>query len=245
MTQNQAYDIFSSKFKNLFDKCLASNRAVGVDPSKNKLQPWFTNNLIKSCRKKSRLLKAYKKTGSPLARIKYITYKNIFKQPLRHSEKSYYENQFASKSHDVRQTWKVINSLLNKSCKGVKNNIFKIGDILTKDDTLIVNAFNNYFVNLGPHLAQKIPPIHKTHLKTKHTPHIKDSIGVSQTDQHEVNTIIMNIKPSSSSGIDHIPITVIKSVAKEISPILASLINHSFLTGVFPDALKIASHTNT
>ena len=48
----------------------------------------MTFALIKSCRKKSRLLKAYKKTGSSLSRNTYIVYKNTLKQALRHAEKT-------------------------------------------------------------------------------------------------------------------------------------------------------------
>jgi hypothetical protein len=40
--------------------------------------------------------------------------------------------------------------------------------------------------------------------------------------------------------VDEIPVTVIKSVNEYKAPTLSLLINHSIVSGVFPDALKIA-----
>ncbi len=51
------------------------------------------------------------------------------------------------------------------------------------------------------------------------------------------------MKHTSSSGVDHIPISVLKSVKTKISSILSILINHSITNGAFPDALKVAKIT--
>ena len=48
----------------------------------------MTDGLLKSCRKKSRLLKIYKKTGANIAKIRYIKYENTLKQALRPEEKN-------------------------------------------------------------------------------------------------------------------------------------------------------------
>jgi len=60
------------------------------------------------------------------------------------------------------------------------------------------------------------------------------------TDFTEVSCVISNLKPSSSCGLDQIPVTVIKSVNNILSHILVNLINHSFTNAIFPDALKSA-----
>jgi len=105
LSPNEAYNLFYSNFKIYFDRSfLTSNLNTNKNyPAKNP-QPWMSNSLIKSCRKKSRLLKIYKKTGTVTARNKYILYKNILKQALRQEERLYYENQFRIKSSDIRST---------------------------------------------------------------------------------------------------------------------------------------------
>ena len=72
---------------------------------------------------------------------------------------------------------------------------------------------------------------------------MRDSLALLPTDAHEVANIITSAKLSSSCGPDQIPIAVIKSVSNIIAPILATLINHSFSMGIFPNSLKNAKIT--
>ena len=72
-----------------------------------------------------------------------------------------------------------------------------------------------------PRLAEKISQPVNT-MTRNHFPHINDSIALSTTDPVEIKNIVSSIKNSSACGIDGIPISVIKSVSKSISPILSS-----------------------
>ena len=243
LSPNEAYNLFYSNFKIYFDRAfLTSNLNTNKNCQTKNSQPWMSNNLIKSCRKKSRLLKIYKKTGTITARKNYILYKNILKQALRQEEKLYYQNQFMIKSNDIRSTWKLINSLLNKSHADSRSKIFNIDNVYTEDKNTIVNAFNKYFTELGPNLAKNIPPA-KSSLLTNATRQVRDSIVITPTDSIEIKNIISDMKLTSSCGVDHIPVSVLKSIKTKISPILAILINHSIANSSFPDALKIAKVT--
>ena len=94
LSPHDAYNIFLKKFKDSFERAflLRNNNNTINSNQKRSLLPWLTDSLIRSCRKKFRLLKIYKKTGTVIARNKYVKYKNILKQTLRHEEKIYYEN---------------------------------------------------------------------------------------------------------------------------------------------------------
>ena len=161
---------------------------------------------------------------------------------MRQEEKLYYESQFLVKSHDIRQTWKLINSMMNKSKVENKNYSFKINNVLTNDKSVIVAAFNDYFAEIGSNLAKAIPTT-SAHSAINNILPVKNTMSLLATDPYEVQNIISNIKNSSSCGIDKIPISVIKSVANSISPILSVLVNHSMFTSSFPEALKIAKIT--
>src|SRR6266516_301111 len=143
----------------------------------------------------------------------------------------------------LKKTWKLINSLLNKTTRDSKSNIFKIDSVLTNNKTTIVNSFNKYFSEIGPSLAQNIPSTNAGSSLCNSIDLLKDSIALIPTDCYEVESVIRNIKSSASSGVDMIPIAAIKSVSKTLAPILATLINHSFSKGIFPDALKISKIT--
>src|SRR6266516_6633655 len=138
----------------------------------------------------------------------------------------------------LKKTWKLINSLLNKTTRDSKSNIFKIDSVLTNNKTTIVNSFNKYFSEIGPSLAQNIPSTNAGSSLCNSIDLLKDSIALIPTDCYEVESVIRNIKSSASSGVDMIPIAAIKSVSKTLAPILATLINHSFLREYFQMLLK-------
>lgn len=60
----------------------------------------------------------------------------------------------------MKETWKIINSLLNKS-KGKNNYPTHFLDNNTKDTdyNIIANKFSRYFSNIGSNLAKKIPEV--------------------------------------------------------------------------------------
>ena len=242
----EPYNEFNEKFTKIFNEAFLSKTARGkVQTMKGFKQPWMTSGLIRACHKKSRLLKIYKKTGSYSSRIKYINYRNTLKKLIRQEERAFYENKFASVTQNSKQTWKLINSILNKTKKCHAPSFLKINSELEFDKEKIADSFNNYFVDLGPKLASKLIPVDPLDAQPKITtpinkPTIKNSIVLTNTDSAEVFTIISHLKSSSSCGHDQISVKVIKCVAEWISPVLASLINHSFLTGTFPELLKVA-----
>ena len=237
---NEAYNIFLDKFKICYDRAfLLQNNKSCKNRRGKPLLPWMTENLIRSCRKKSRLLKIYKKTGAAVARNKYVKYKNTLKQALRHEEKYYYEQQFQAVASDARKTWKIINSLLNKQTNKKLSHIFQSNNITTTDKTVIVKMFNEFFVNLGPDLAKKIAPSKRNKL-LEGIPHIKECMALSPTDANEVANMILSLKNTASCGSDQISVAAIKTISNIISPLLSALINHSMDKGIFPDALKIA-----
>ena len=59
--------------------------------------------------------------------------------------------------NDLRRTWKEIKSVIHETNNfdGLPTEV-KLNNHLEKDPKNIANAFNNYFVNIGPNLASKI-----------------------------------------------------------------------------------------
>ena len=86
------------------------------------------------------------------------------------------------------------------------------------DPKQIANAFNNFFVNVGPNTGRSIPISFKS-------------------QQH---TFIHTLDESKSTGPSSIPISLLKTAAPYIILPLCKLINISFHTGVFPDSIKVA-----
>ena len=54
--------------------------------------------------------------------------------------------------------WKIIKGVINRNRKVKVNERFKLNDgSVTTDSKVISNKFNEFFVNVGPTLANKIP----------------------------------------------------------------------------------------
>ena len=66
------------------------------------------------------------------------------------------------------------------------------------------------------------------------------SMFLSPVIEQEVSDIINNLKNSTSTSHDNLPVKIIKCCNNELTPILAYLNNSSISEGVFPDMLKIA-----
>ena len=107
------------------------------------------------------------------------------------------------------------------------------------DPNAIANRFNDYFVNIGPSLAKKLPNS-KTAFNKYLTNSCKNSFFISPITKYELENEINNLNSKKSPGYDGISSQVIKTVATEISEPLSHVFNLTFLTGIIPDDLKIA-----
>ena len=66
------------------------------------------------------------------------------------------------------------------------------------------------------------------------------SMFLSPVIEKEVTDIINNLKYSTSTSHEELPVKIIKCCNNELIPILTYLNNSSISEGVFPDLLKIA-----
>lgn len=84
-----------------------------------------------------------------------------FNKMKRLAKKLYYKVKFQESQGNIRQTWKLINGITNKTktSSELPDKVMKDGNIITHPNE-IANKFNGYmyFVNVGPKLAEKIPP---------------------------------------------------------------------------------------
>ena len=140
----------------------------------------------------------------------------------------------------MRYSWKLINEVINKSnLKPELPDCFKRNESLITDPTEISNNFNEYFVNVGPNLAAKIP-IREVHFSTFLGERSSNSIFLEAVTEKEVEFEISQLNGKKSSGYDEIPPKLVKNISKHIVKPLTYIYNQSLLTGVIPNDLKIA-----
>ena len=104
----------------------------------------------------------------------------------------YFCKQFDLYKKDVKNTWKVIKNVLQSNAQ--KSTVSKInvdGEIIENPQNL-ANAFNEYFVGIGPNLASIIPDASKHFTDFLNDPH-PNSIFMTPTDETEVAGIIREL----------------------------------------------------
>ena len=87
--------------------------------------------------------------------------KNKLTGILRYCDKEYYNKKLPLYKNDMKNTWKLLNEAMNSKLK--ENNFvshFKCNDNEIYDKQEMANGFNDFFVNIGPELANNIDVLH-------------------------------------------------------------------------------------
>ena len=97
----------------------------------------------------------------------------------------------------------------------------------------IANGFNNYFVNVGPSLADNIPAT-DTHFSQylSDSTNVKNSLFLNTVTEDEIVRVVAQLKPKKSKGHDELDMCLIKKLIPYIVVPLKHIFNRGGL-GVF------------
>ena len=108
------------------------------------------------------------------------------------------------------------------------------------DDTCdIANAFNNFFVNVGPNTEKSVPKVPNLSPDQFLKNRIQFEFMVAHISEQEIIDLIVAL-PKKATGHASIPLNFLKLVADILAIPLCRIINLSFSKGVFPELLKTA-----
>ena len=113
----------------------------------------------------------------------------------------------------MKETWKILNGLINKKSKGKQISTEFNGDEskITGNKT-IANGFNNFFVNIGPSLAKRIPKC-KDSLFTQFLPDkIEDTMFLQPVTEEEIMQQVKNVKNKKSKDHDQFDMCLVKKI---------------------------------
>ena len=205
------------------------------------LKPWITPDLQKMIRIKNLLFKKKKRQKDNInTKRAYNLFRNRVIRGLKKAKVDYYNKYFQENNNNINKTWKGIKSIVNVNNK--KNSqitqLKSDGKSLTSDQD-IANEFNNFFANIGPLTEKCIPrnPIAdpKKFLKDR----IQTDFLLTFVSNDEILDIIQSLE-NKCIGPNSIPIRLLKLIPDLILVPICKIINNSFSSGVFPNALKIS-----
>ena len=169
-----------------------------------------------------------------------IKVKNI----LRSSKKLYYSKYFLENSKNAKKLWEGVNQILYSKTKThssiecleqMENN----NKITITNPKQISNIANNYYTNVAGDILKKRKYSGNKHFKQYlNNPNSQEFI-INPTNQQEIEQIIKEFDPSKGVGPNSLPPQILKLIAPLVSKPLAEIFNKSFLSGIFPDSLKI------
>ena len=86
----------------------------------------------------------------------YKTYKKLFELIERKSKKNYFSKQILQHKNNMKSTWSVMKKIIGKMHQHNKSKLFVNKKYITLE-IKIAKTFNEFFTEIGPSLARKIP----------------------------------------------------------------------------------------
>jgi hypothetical protein len=242
---NENYDILEQTIIDAKSKHLPE-KSIRFNKYKHKKTNWITTGILISIKHKDKLYKKLRQMEPnsntyDTAKTNYKAYDKLLKTNIRIAKKMYYSKCLQNNKGNIKETWKTINSIIGRTRKNRDiPEYFNIDAVKMKDNHVIAREFNSFFVDIGPSTAEKIkqpPNKHYTQFLNKQ---IHSKLNFQLVEQEEVETLIDNLQPKTSSGHDNISSKLLKTIKTELVKSLTLIINQSINTGIFPSKLKLA-----
>ena len=158
---------------------------------------------------------------------RYKTYRNRLKRILYKAEKDYYSNLISANKSNMKKTWSILKGIINKKKSLQIQSRFKLNDgSVTTDKTIICEKFNNFFIGVGPTLANKIPQQSRTPSSYLGNSLI-NSMFLVPVSIEEITSMIQGLK-NSAPGHDDITADALRLCLPSITSPLVYILNLSF-----------------
>ena len=245
MDANTKFDIYGQIFQ--FINSHVPRRKLSKREIKLSTTLWITKPILAKigCRDKfySKIIRC--KHSNPNLIYLHKKSRNSVVKDVTANKSDYFKNYFLCNKNNMKKVWSGIRSIINIS-KVKADYILSILDSGKTVDNpcAIANIINNnyFFVNVGKNTDKDIPCGNccpTSFLKGN----FPDSMFLSPATSVEVDSYMSQMDNNKSIGPYSIPVPLLKILKSHISPLISSLINDSFLCGIFPSKLKLAKVT--
>lgn len=182
--------------------------------------------------------------------IKYVSqYLNEVDVEIRHAKSKFFREKIndCSRSSDPNTAWTLINSLLSKNSETSFCSELSVNDKKVSDPKAVAEAFNDYFVSIGPRLAaeydEQLSNNSDQSLNENCHAFTPEKFKISKISVYNAVSTLQSQKACKSTGMDKIPAKILKLLASIISPSLTHIFNLSLTTGICVDDWKHARVT--
>ena len=241
MDVNNAYDSFVNQLNVCLDKH-APVKTITISGKNIIRDEWMTPGLLQSSKTCDKLYR--QQIGLPIdhsKHIKYVNYRNQYNSLKRYTKKDFYYKQIEFYKNSSKKLWNILNKVIGKTRNKMElpTKIKNTRGILVHGSLAIANTFCDFFSNVGPNLASKIPLPNKTYTSYMDGIFCDSTLLLAPTDPYEISNIINKLGNKTSSGYDGISNIFLKQISPEICLPLSIIFNKSIESATFPDSMKL------
>ena len=207
--------------------------------TKNYKPEWLTNELLELYKDRDYFFAKFVKTNDPGDLFIAKTLKNRANNATINAKRNYIRDRVGMQKGNARKAWRVIDSLVPESHQEVK--FLRDESTGNKiDPQRLPDAINDYFTNIGSKLAEEIQQA-GDYPKQFSVPQNTAKFDLHLVNDEEVLKRIKQLSIYKSSGMTDMSTKLIKDAMTILIEEMTHIYNQSIITGVFPDAWKIAT----
>lgn len=213
---------FYGKLYNAFDECVPRE----TKQYKRKYPPWFTRDIIKDIKLKSKLNNECKINNdvNTLNKFKYLRAK--VKSDIDKSYRDYANSAESSMKADPKKFWAFVNS--KKGSTNISDRMTFNGQTLDTP-TDILNGFSEYFAK-----SFSVSTMCVTHDDSV----TSQFLNIMSFTEDEVLIALKQVKNKMTTGPDSVPAFILKDCAPVLAPPLTILLNTCVKTSTVPNIWK-------
>lgn len=210
---------------------------------------WMTydiQNLIKQRDKLYKQLNMMKKNNTYNENLEnsYKKAKNIVSKEIRKQKYLFFKNSWDRAGTDSKKQWKIINNLLNQNKTKEAIATLSVNKSTISNPYHIANEFNSYFTSIGQSIVASLDndPVNANFTEFREIEQ-GNTMYIKPTTEEEIKETLLSLKINSAAGFDNISVKDLILLKDNLVPILTKLINDVFITGIFPEILKVGKIT--
>lgn len=210
-----------------FYECLTHvfNEAFPIQKIKLKSKkPWVSKGIKTSANNLRSLHYIRKYTNEQSFFDYYNKYRKIYRDIIRKAKDNHYKSRIEQSGNKTKESWTIINELRGK-------------DQRRATISLNPNDINNYYCSIAGKLTESIIPPNDP-LSYMNEIYNHNTLCLYNTNIVELKETIKAINNKKSAGLDEISVKIFENLPDSVLHVLASLINKSFESGIFPSFLK-------
>ena len=193
---------------------------------------WFSHDLLQEIHYKEELFRIYKNTKDPEDWAAFKEQNIFVKSQIKSGKEEFVKESLKENSGNPRKFWRTINNLtgLGKNKAKTTNIQIKTAEGKFLNGSEAVEHINDYYVNVGPKLAEKFPD----NWTLPDNINGAEKFDFSTTSDYEVLKMVKDVKISKSSAFPDLSTRLFKDAFEKIIPELTHLYNCCIRNSIFP-----------